>query len=50
MEEIRLIEPTMEYADDIMMFRKEMIEAHDEDPGSQQHSSNSELFQNVPER
>ena len=31
MEEIRLIEPTMEYADDIMMFRKEIIEADDED-------------------
>lgn len=31
MEEIQLIEPTMEYADDIMMFRKELIEANDKD-------------------
>ena len=31
MEEIRLIEPTMEYADDIMVFRKEMLAAKDED-------------------
>lgn len=31
MEEIRLIEPTPEYAEDIMMFRKELIEADDAD-------------------
>lgn len=34
MEEIRLIEPTMEYADDIMLFRKEMMEANDNDKDS----------------
>ena len=34
MEEIRLIEPTIEYADDIMMFRKEMMEADDNDTDS----------------
>lgn len=34
MEEIRLIEPTMEYADDIMLFRKEMMEANDNDTDS----------------
>ena len=31
MDEIRLIDPTMEYADDIMMFRKEIMEANDMD-------------------
>lgn len=31
MDEIRLIDPTMEYADDIMLFRKEMMEANDKD-------------------
>lgn len=34
MEEIRLIEPTMEYADDIMLFRKEMMEANDNETDS----------------
>ena len=31
MDEIRLTEPTMEYADDIMLFRKEIMEANDKD-------------------
>lgn len=31
MEEIRLLKPTMEYANDIMQFRQEIIEANDPD-------------------
>jgi len=31
MEEIRLIKPTMEYADDIMQFRQEIIDVNDLD-------------------
>ena len=34
MDEIRLIEPTMEYADDIMLFRQEIMEADDNDMDS----------------
>lgn len=32
MEEIKLITPSMEYGEDIMQFRKEIIEANDSDP------------------
>jgi len=31
MDEIKLLKPTMEYADDIMQFRQEIIEANDPD-------------------
>ncbi|TCK92657.1 putative acetyltransferase [Natranaerovirga hydrolytica] len=51
MEEIRLVKPSIEYGEDIMQFRKEIMEANDNDSfagcGSLEKSSTAEYWLNL---